>query len=595
MANFHFRVAFGERPVVATPGLTEFFFVVEFSGGAKLRAFGITFAGVNISASVTASGEGRVPLVVSASAEVEFLFFSVSVSMSFTLGYVELPKKVYLAGNPSGDARLWNPAAANGVLALNMGDRNATRGIAEDVGNELYLIEHLGSDASGETLRVVFSGRETIFKGVKKVVAFGGDGDDHIYIDEGVTADVEFHGGGGNDVFIYEGSGTAWLYGDGGDDYIVTGEASNAAFLYGGDGRDYIVHSGRGRAEIDGGAGQDKIYGGAADDLIHGGADGDEIDGRGGVDQLFGDGGDDMIHWDYADLVLGTVDGGTGYDILDIVGQKGVDDFRITSLLGSKFKVANFKAGVAGGLDHRQGLRGPASRHARRRRQDHAGLHGGFGPGLQHLVLSAGKNVVRTGTEMVTDPESGQPIEQDKFAISDDRAPDTVTILGHDGIDDVTLSDTDDTDVGSPASACSIDGAAAHHRHRQRAQRGRHADRLRRCGGNDSIDASAVATDRARAEDPRRRRRRHAPGHALQRRASTAARATTPTPATWASTSSSMRARARSTAWTTTATGASTRPTRTRSTPWWRSSGRAPRHAAPTSACTTTSWSSATC
>ena len=53
--------------------------------------------------------------------------------MSFTLGYVELPKKVYLAGNPTGDARLWNPAAANGVLVLNMGDRNGIRGIAESV------------------------------------------------------------------------------------------------------------------------------------------------------------------------------------------------------------------------------------------------------------------------------------------------------------------------------------------------------------------------------------------------------------------------------------------------------------------------------
>ena len=54
VANFHFRVAFGERDVVGQPGLTEFFFLVEFSGGASLRAFGITFAGVNIAASVTA-------------------------------------------------------------------------------------------------------------------------------------------------------------------------------------------------------------------------------------------------------------------------------------------------------------------------------------------------------------------------------------------------------------------------------------------------------------------------------------------------------------------------------------------------------------
>ena len=36
--------------------------------------------------------------------------------MSFTIGYVELPKMVYLAGNPTGDVRFWDPVAANGVL-----------------------------------------------------------------------------------------------------------------------------------------------------------------------------------------------------------------------------------------------------------------------------------------------------------------------------------------------------------------------------------------------------------------------------------------------------------------------------------------------
>jgi Ca2+-binding RTX toxin-like protein len=50
---------------------------------------------------------------------------------------------------------------------------------------------------------------------------------------------------------------------------------------------------------------------------------------------MYGDAGNDLIHWDYADLVLGTVDGGTGTDILEIVGQKGVDDFYVTSLGGS--------------------------------------------------------------------------------------------------------------------------------------------------------------------------------------------------------------------------------------------------------------------
>jgi hypothetical protein len=38
------------------------------------------------------------------------------------------------------------------------------------------------------------------------------------------------------------------------------------------------------------------------------------------------------------------------------------------------------------------------------------------GSGLSFVALSSGKNVVRTGTEFVNDPESGQPIEQPRFS-----------------------------------------------------------------------------------------------------------------------------------------------------------------------------------
>jgi hypothetical protein len=237
-----------------------------------------------------------------------------------------------------------------------------------------------------------------------------------------------------------------------------------------------------------------QIFGGAAADLIHGGAGNDEINGRGGVDQLFGDGGDDLIHWDYADLVLGTVDGGADYDVLSIVGQKTVDDFLVTSLGGSKFKVANFKAGVAAGSltakdfeDLRLDTRAGADRIT-------VDYMAGSGLGSSTIVLSTGKNVVRSGTEMVAN-ESGQLIEQDKFTISDDGAPDTVTILGYDGIDDITLSDTDDTDAATGIRV-QIDGLPLIIVTDTVRSEG---DTLivSTLGGNDIIDASAVATDRA--------------------------------------------------------------------------------------------------
>lgn len=200
----------------------------------------------------------------------EFLFFSISVSMSFTLGYIELPRPVYLAGNAS-NGRIWTPDSTGGVLTLNMGSRNTIRGIGANAANELYKIEHVSGDRqTGETVRVIFSGREQVFKGVKKIVASGDAGADHIYVGEGVTSDIEFHGGEGNDVLIYSGSGSVFAYGDGGDDYFVAESAAKGAVMEGGTGQDYLVYNGRGSANISGGQGNDQIYGGPGNDQLGG-------------------------------------------------------------------------------------------------------------------------------------------------------------------------------------------------------------------------------------------------------------------------------------------------------------------------------------
>ncbi|HTD67143.1 MAG TPA: calcium-binding protein, partial [Candidatus Limnocylindria bacterium] len=348
--SFEFRVAFGERQVAGQPaGITEYFFTVSASGSAKLRAFGFTFAGVSIGFSVTAAGSGRVPIIVEAEAELEFLFFSVSVSMSFTLGYIELPRVVYLAGNSTGDPRFWDPIASGGELHLNMGSRNGQRGIADGAANEIYIVEHVGSDSAGEIVRVKFSGREKIYRGVTKIIAEGGDGDDHIYVAEGVTSDVEFHGGAGNDVFIYGGQGTAQIYGDDGFDYIVTEAQTGSlgtfdddgvqrtAILDGGNGEDYIVHDGHGIARIEGGAGDDKIYGGsfATGDKINGGSGRDEIFGRGGMDDIDGGTGDDVVHLTLEQLNLAQIKGGEGGetdgDVLEVTATPNADTLTISS------------------------------------------------------------------------------------------------------------------------------------------------------------------------------------------------------------------------------------------------------------------------
>ncbi|MFC1820933.1 hypothetical protein ACFLZG_07625, partial [Thermodesulfobacteriota bacterium] len=207
-------------------------FGVTADASVSIRAFGISFASVGIGFSLTAEGAGLVPLVAKAYASIKILFIKISVSMSFTLGYIELPKPVFLAGDATGDTRQWTQSALDGgtgELHLNMGSRNSIRGIGAGAADESYIIEHMSGDADGETVKVIFSGRETIYKGVTKIVADAGDGADQILVREGVLVPVEFHGGPGGDALLHEGSGHAELFGDSGVDYIETGTFSTTA------------------------------------------------------------------------------------------------------------------------------------------------------------------------------------------------------------------------------------------------------------------------------------------------------------------------------------------------------------------------------
>ncbi|MEL7452703.1 MAG: hypothetical protein AAGJ50_04945, partial [Pseudomonadota bacterium] len=165
----------------------DYAFGLTASAGLSLRAFGITFAGVNFSFSVTAAGSGRVPLVVSAQASVKILFIRISVSMSFTIGYIELPKPIRLAGDLN-DASTFS----GGDLYLNMGARADVRGLAEDEENEAFIVEHVGGTKGAETIKVTFSGRSQEFTGVNRIIADTGDGLDQLTVREGVLADIEY-------------------------------------------------------------------------------------------------------------------------------------------------------------------------------------------------------------------------------------------------------------------------------------------------------------------------------------------------------------------------------------------------------------------
>jgi Ca2+-binding RTX toxin-like protein len=176
-----------------------------------------------------------------------------------------------------------------------------------------------------------FSATTNPFTGVKKIVAYGGAGNDVIDL-SGVTHNaqgesepivVEVYGGDGNDQ-IWGGAGNDLLYGDDGDDII-----------YGGPGAD-IIYGGRGDDELYGEANpvipdplpegktkedyMDRLYGGEGNDRLDGGPGDDYLDGGPGDDEIIASLGNDI----YALGSAGSIDfigGGSGNPILDFSGK----------------------------------------------------------------------------------------------------------------------------------------------------------------------------------------------------------------------------------------------------------------------------------
>ena len=74
-------------------------FGVSFSADVDARLFGITFAGIGLSASVGATGTGETDLIARVTVRIKILFFTVSKTVRFKIGTIQLPKPVYLAGD----------------------------------------------------------------------------------------------------------------------------------------------------------------------------------------------------------------------------------------------------------------------------------------------------------------------------------------------------------------------------------------------------------------------------------------------------------------------------------------------------------------
>lgn len=189
--------------------------------------------------------------------------------------------------------------------------------------------------------------------GDANIIFYGGDGEDVI---GKAGSQLAAYGGHGNDTLYLNGSGLFYMdaWGGYGNDWLfVSPSTTISSFLYGDEDSDIIegggggdfIEGGRGNDALYGGAGNDVIYGGEGDDTnvsvtagaaahganyvktilggLYGGEGNDYLDGGRGNDYLSGGNGNDtVIGGEGSDTMLGgagsdMLDGGAGSDYLD--------------------------------------------------------------------------------------------------------------------------------------------------------------------------------------------------------------------------------------------------------------------------------------
>ena len=140
-------VHFNITSQVTKVGINDYYiFNLELTGYVRAYIFGFPL-GVSLGARFHAEGNGTIPIVLSLSVTIDFFFFSITFSHDFTVGYLELPKPIYLGGDFGlANTQRWS----GGALVLNTGARNYNRGIGQNATHESYLIEHLAGGARFE-------------------------------------------------------------------------------------------------------------------------------------------------------------------------------------------------------------------------------------------------------------------------------------------------------------------------------------------------------------------------------------------------------------------------------------------------------------
>ena len=516
VGEFTFSVLLKEETNPAN-GLTEYHFRVFFSADVDARLFGITFAGVGLSASVEARGAGgEVDLVASVTVRIKILFIRISKTVRFKIGTIQLPKQVYLAGEgPSATVgtALWRGATTPQALYLNMGQRAQAagdftgRGIGDSNASEIFIIEHVGGTAGNETLRVKGMGREKTYVGVTMLYAYAGNGSDTIIVREGVLVNVHLEGGAGRDVILFSGSGNAVICGDRcsgtaagvegtpvhedddsdsstpaenddenpavndtpepGDDAIEIGLKAGGGpdtrtiVVHGDGGDDYLSYLGTGSAQLYGDDGDDVVTGGPGADVLDGGAGSDEITGGGGLDTITGGIGNDVIKLGLPTAAnFPRIEAGEGSDVLIVTATDGNDNLGISDPDGGDdIQIAKLGAPdqrlLANDVEELVVDLGPGA--------DTVIVTSLHGSSVENVTINAGKVVTKLGEHLIDDPDEADPsrkILAPIFNIADDGATDVIRIAGREATDDTfNLSGI----VSGEAGAGTVDGIRVAH------------------------------------------------------------------------------------------------------------------------------------
>ncbi|MEM7545361.1 MAG: calcium-binding protein [Pseudomonadota bacterium] len=214
---------------------------------------------------------------------------------------------------------------ASAVIAYSLGTATpGARGVSLDGANGADGLAQLGGNGAN------------LPTGTRGITISGTTGDDTL-TSNGMPDTTFLAGFGGDDTL--NGSGVAdTLLGGAGEDSITGGEGDD--LLNGGGGDDQIFGGG-GLDTIRGGGGDDIIVSGERGtdrvDLVYGGAGNDTISGGYYNDNLFGGAGDDLFLLRNFANFLDNVDGGAGFDTLDISARTAATTIVVTGTSSTIF------------------------------------------------------------------------------------------------------------------------------------------------------------------------------------------------------------------------------------------------------------------